>query len=115
MHTVWAAALQRGGILCQHRDENPAASSLAAVLRDVRLRRALGMRSHLAAGEGYSRNSLVSSPMPSMATVTVFTFSFITPTPTEVPTAMRSPGNSVISWEILLTSSLALKIMSEIG
>src|SRR3954447_10662557 len=64
---------------------------------------------------GYSRNSLVSSPMPSIATVTMFTGSFITPTPTEVPTAMRSPGSRVMSWEILLTSSCAEKIMSDIG
>src|SRR4051794_25858210 len=63
----------------------------------------------------YSRNSLVSSPMPSIATVTMFTGSFITPTPTEVPTAMRSPGSRVMSWEILLTSSCAVKIMSDIG
>lgn len=64
---------------------------------------------------GYNRNSLVKSPMPSIATVTIFTGSFITPTPTDVPTAMRSPGSRVMSWEILLTSSCALKIMSEIG
>jgi len=63
----------------------------------------------------YNRNSLISSPIPSIATVTVFTGSFITPTPTEVPTAMRSPGSRVMSWEILLTSSCALKIMSAIG
>ena len=66
-------------------------------------------------GCGYSRNSFVNSPMPSIATVTVLTGSFITPTPTEVPTAMRSPGSRVMSWEILLTSSCAVKIMSDIG
>jgi hypothetical protein len=53
----------------------------------------------------YCLNSLVSSPMPSIATVTVLTGSFITPTPTDVPQAIRSPGRSVMSCEILLTSS----------
>ena len=63
----------------------------------------------------YWRNSLVSSPMPPIATVTVLTGSFMTPTPTDVPQAIRSPGNSVMSCEILLTSCCALKIMSDIG
>ena len=63
----------------------------------------------------YCRNSLVSSPMPSIATVTVLTGSFMTPMPTDVPQAIKSPGNRVMSCEILLTSCCALKIMSDIG
>src|SRR5258707_14130977 len=55
----------------------------------------------------YCRNSLVSSPMPSIAIVTVLTGSFMTPTPTDVPQAIRSPGESVMSCEILLTSCCA--------
>jgi hypothetical protein len=35
----------------------------------------------------YCLNSFVSSPMPSIATVTVLTGSFMTPMPTEVPQA----------------------------
>ena len=35
-----------------------------------------------------------SSPMPSIATVTVLTGSFMTPTPTDVPQAIRSPGRA---------------------
>src|ERR1700691_2212101 len=60
-------------------------------------------------------NSLVSSPMPSIATVTLLIGSFIDPTPSHVPQQIRSPGNSVKSCEILLTSCCALKIMSDIG
>ena len=60
-------------------------------------------------------NSLVSLPIPSIATVTLLTGSFIDPTPSDVPQQIRSPGNNVISCEILLTSCCALKIMSEIG
>ena len=40
--------------------------------------------------------------MPSIATVTVLTGSFMTPTPTEVPQAIKSPGQQR---EILLTSA----------
>jgi hypothetical protein len=41
----------------------------------------------------------------------VLTGSFLTPTPAGVPQAIKSPGKSVMSCEILLTSS-SLKIMS---
>ncbi len=64
---------------------------------------------------GYCRNSLLSSPMPAIATVTLLTGPFMVPTPSEVPQQMMSPGSSVMSWEIRLTSSWALKIMSTIG
>lgn len=37
------------------------------------------------------------------------------PTPSEVPQQIKSPGHSVMSWDILLTSCCALKIVSEIG
>src|SRR5467141_1441060 len=63
----------------------------------------------------YRLNSLVNSPMPSIATVTLLTGSFIDPTPSDVPQQIRSPGNNVMSCEILLTSCCALKIMSDIG
>src|SRR6202165_683672 len=63
----------------------------------------------------YRLNSLVSSPIPSIATVTLLIGSFIDPTPSDVPQQIRSPGNNVMSCEILLTSCCALKIMSEIG
>src|ERR1700730_13371666 len=66
-------------------------------------------------GNGHRRNSLVNSPMPSIATVTLLIGSFIDPTPSDVPQQIRSPGNNVMSCEILLTSCCALKIMSEIG
>jgi len=52
----------------------------------------------------YRLNSLVNSPMPSIATVTLLTGSFIDPTPSDVPQQIRSPGNNVMSCEILLTS-----------
>ena len=41
--------------------------------------------------------------------------SFIAPTPSDVPQQIKSPGQSVMSWDILLTSCCALKIISEIG
>jgi hypothetical protein len=63
----------------------------------------------------YALNSLVSSPMPSIATVTLLIGSFMDPTPSDVPQQMMSPGSSVMSCEILLTSCCALKIMSDIG
>jgi len=53
--------------------------------------------------------------MPSIATVTLLIGSFIDPTPSDVPQQMMSPGSSVMSCEILLTSCCALKIMSDIG
>ena len=68
-----------------------------------------------AAQEAYCRNSLCSSPIPSIATVTMLTGSFIAPTPIDVPQQIKSPGSSVMSCEILLTSCRALKIISEIG
>ena len=40
----------------------------------------------------YCLNSLVSSPMPSIATVTVLTGSFMTPTPTNVPAGDQIAG-----------------------
>ncbi len=52
----------------------------------------------------YCLNSLVSSPMPSIATVTVLTGSFMTPTPTDVPQAIRSPGSSVMWGSIAFSS-----------
>ena len=67
------------------------------------------------AGLCHALYSLVSSPMPSIATVTVLTGSFMDPTPSDVPQQMMSPGSSVMSCEILLTSCCALKIMSDIG
>src|SRR5258708_37519506 len=63
----------------------------------------------------YRLNSLVSSPIPSIATVTLLIGSFIDPTPSDVPQQIRSPGNNVMSCEILLISCCALKIMSDIG
>ena len=53
--------------------------------------------------------------MPSIATVTVLTGSFMAPTPIDVPQQIKSPGSSVMSCEIWLTSYRALKIISEIG
>ncbi len=62
-----------------------------------------------------SSTVLSSDPMPSMTIDTVLTFSFITPTPTEVPQAMRSPGFRVMSCDSAETSLATGKIMSEIG
>ena len=67
------------------------------------------------ANGAYRRNSLCSSPIPSIATVTALTGSFIAPTPIDVPQQIKSPGSRVMSCEILLTSCWELKIISEIG
>ena len=52
----------------------------------------MGSRHRFQATPLYCRNSLVSSPMPSIATVTVLTGSFMTPTPTDVPQADQIAG-----------------------
>lgn len=49
-----------------------------------------------------------------MATVTVLTGSSMTPTPTDVPQAMRSPGKSVMSCEILLLTLLTRSGLAEV-
>jgi len=65
--------------------------------------------------DDYCSKVLVSVPMPSIVTSTTLLFSFITPTPTEVPQAMMSPGSSVMSREMSATSFTGGKYMSETG
>ena len=60
------------------------------------------------------RNGCSSVPMPSISTSTVLP-GFIEPTPTEVPHRITSPGSSVMSCEIRLTSRGTEKRMSLIG
>ena len=82
----------------------------------VRLDSVSRARVQAASGDApYVRNSLVNSPMPSITMLTVLTGSFMTPTPTDVPQQIRSPGSRVMSCEILLTSCCALKIISAMG
>src|ERR1700730_10605418 len=70
-------------------------------------RRELGARA-----PGPAASALTSEPTPSMVISTVDP-SLIDPTPTDVPQAITSPGNSDISWEIRLTCAAGEKIMSE--
>ena len=60
----------------------------------------------------YCSNTLLSVPIPSIDTSTVFLASFIVPTPIDVPQAMTSPGIKVMSCEIRLTSLTGGKIIS---
>jgi hypothetical protein len=58
--------------------------------------------------------TLARMPIPAISTSTVLP-SLIDPIPTDVPQAITSPGNSDMSWEILLTSSSGGMIMSDKG
>lgn len=77
-----------------------------------------GRVTHRTAREGaayYAGSKTFSSvPMPSIITST-FVLGFIGRTPDEVPQAMMSPGYSVMSCEMALTSRAIPMIMSETG